>query len=281
MTSEATHDAAVPGVDVETRANDVVRAADGLVALGRTAGAEAWGFARFVLFLLYLVLAIVGFWFGLIAAVLGGLRLTLRFLRFMLLWLSGGQPPAVGSTAPTVAGAAKQDLTWDARLIFYADVARPLARHIVSTQVALRRFWHLGLPRKLATIVMALVFVGLPSLYVIPRPHEVQVTDDNALSHTDGGLLYLIHALDLNDPTVHREYENEYRLFLGKINPQGLKAQIQPGRYYRLWIVGIRWNYFPYTMYPNILWATEIDANGNELTGTALLGQPPPAAPEK
>jgi hypothetical protein len=272
-----THEGAASPVDVDARTANAVRVADGLVAAGRTALLETWDFVRFLLFLVYLVLGVVGFWISVFAALIGAIRVALRVLRLIVLWLSGGHPPPRGGRAPTMAGSTKQELErlWDQRLLLYADVARPLARHLFIAQSAGRRFLHWGIPRKFATVLIIAGFVGLPLVYVIPRPHEVQITDDNALSHADGSLRYIIHALDLSDPTRHREYENEYALHLGKINPQGLKAQLQPGRYYRLWIVGIRWNYFPATLFPNILWATEIDANRNAVTGTALLGVPP------
>ena len=277
MNTGATHTGAVPREDTDARTNRVVHAVDHLAAAARAAVFEAWAFLRFFVFLFYLLLVIVGFWFGLVATGIGVLRMALRAVRVVLLLLSGGHPPPSGGRAPA---AAKQELQrlWATRMLLYADIAVPVARDLVAIKTSLRRFWYWGISRKLATIVMALSFVGLPLLFVIPRPHEVQITDDNAISHTDGALRYLIHGLDLDNPTVNREYENEYALFLGKINPQGLKAQLQPGRFYRLWIVGIRWNYFPATMYPNILWATEIDMNRSAVQGAALLGAPPTSA---
>jgi hypothetical protein len=72
---------------------------------------------------------------------------------------------------------------------------------------------------------------------------------------------YLIHAVDIDDPSHTREYQNEVAWWLGKINPQGLKAQLVPGRFYKLEVVGIRWYFLP-TLYPNIISAEETDANG-------------------
>jgi hypothetical protein len=277
MPTGTTPDAAVPPGDVDRRTTEAVRVADGFVAAGRAAVRETWGVVRFVIFLIYLVLGVIGFWVAAFAALLGVFRLALRVLRLITLWLSGGNPPPREGRAPTVAGAAQQELQrlWDQRLLLYADVARPVARHIVIARAAGRRFLHWAIVRKISAVAVTVCFVGLPLVYIIPRPHDVQITDDNALSHTDGDLKYVIHALNLDDPTETLEYENEYALHLGKINPQGLKAQLQPGRYYRLWIVGIRWNYLPATLFPNILWATEIDANRNPVTGPALLGVPP------
>jgi hypothetical protein len=276
MTNENTHAAAVPSLAVDQRAADAVRVADAMVYAGQMALREIWDFVRFLLFLLYLVLGAAGFWIAVIASVVGVFRITLRVLRLIVLWLSGGHPPPTGGQAPTMEGAAKQELErlWDQRLLLYADVARPVARHILIAKSAGRRFLHWGIGRKVAALLIIVLLVGVPLVYLIPRPHEVQITDDNALSHTDGSVRYLIHALDLDDPTRYREYENEYAVHLLKINPQGLKSQLQPGRYYRLWVVGLRWNYFPATLFPNVLWATEIDANRDPVTGTALLAEP-------
>jgi hypothetical protein len=75
---------------------------------------------------------------------------------------------------------------------------------------------------------------------------------------------YLIHAIDLDDPSQTREYMNENAWWVGKINPQGLKARLVPGRYYKMWVIGLRWWFAP-TLYPNIVSVTETDAKGNAL----------------
>lgn len=284
MASEAVHpESAAGALSVDERTHRAVSFAD---AFARRTGHAAWdlfGFVQFLFFLIYLLLAAIGFWLGFVAAMLGALRMLTRFAKVSLLYMSGGNPPPPEGRAAHLNAMAKQELqrVWDARLLLYADVARPVARHYVAARFATRRFWYWGIMRKLSTITVASLMVGLPLVYLIPRPHEVQITDDNAMSHADGELRYLIHALDLKDPTNHLEYENEYALHLGKINPQGLKSQLVPGRYYRLWIVGLRWYYFPKTAFPNILWATEIDMNGNEITDPALMLAPAASAPQE
>jgi len=107
---------------------------------------------------------------------------------------------------------------------------------------------------------------------VVPRPQYVQITDDNAMDYEPGAnntmtVRYLIHAVDLHSGGAHREYQNEQVWWLGKINPQGLKSQLVPGRYYKLQIVGVRWYFLP-TLYPNIISATETDEAG------AVLNEP-------
>lgn len=285
MATEAVHpDAASSALSVDERTHRAVGIAD---AVARRAGYAAWdlfGFLQFLFFLVYLLLSAIGFWLGALAALLGTVRMAVRFTKGALLYMSGGHPPPPGGRAERLPEAARQEIRrlWDSRLLLYADAARPVARQYVAARFAWRRFWYWGVMRKLSTVLVAAFMVALPLVYIIPRPHEVQITDDNAMSHTDGEIRYLIHALDLHDPSDHLEYENEYALHLGKINPQGLKSQLQNGRYYRLWVVGLRWYYFPKTAFPNILWATEIDKDGNEITGGGLLAKPvTAAAPEE
>jgi len=280
MSSEAASPTTPESIAADQRADRIVAAADGIWSRGSRAAWDLFGFVRFLVFLIYLVVSVVGFWLGLIAALLGFARLLVRLSKALLLYLSGGHPPPLGGPREGAASAAKEELhrLWDSRMLLYADVTRPLARHFVAVRFALRRFWNWTLMRKLSTVLISAVLVGLPLAFIIPRPHEVQITDDNALSHADGELRYLVHALELDDPSSHREYENEYAPYLGKFNPQGLKSQLQIGKCYRLWIVGIRWYYFPKTMFPNIIWAQEIDKNSRVNTGPTLMNAAPMSA---
>ena len=259
------------------RADRIVAAADGMWARGTRATWDMIGFFRFLLFLIYLAVSVVGFWLGLIAALLGFARLLVRFIKAVLLYGSGGHPPPVGGHRESIGSSVKEEIArlWDTRLLLYADVTRPLARHLVAVRFSLRRFWHWTLMRKLSTVLMSALLVGVPLVFIVPRPHEVQITDDNALAHSDGNVRYLVHALDLDQPARHREYENEYAPYLGKFNPQGIKSQLQIGKCYRLWIVGIRWYYFPRSLFPNIIWAQEIDRTSRVNTGPTLMNSAP------
>lgn len=228
---------------------------------------EVLRFAQFLVFLLYLVVGVLGFWLWGLAFVIGSFRLLLKLTRQLLLLISALHPPPTGWTGGGVAERTRAELQrlWNQRLLLYADIALPVGRQLVALNHSARRFWHLPLLHKLSAVVIAGSFVVLPMAYVIPRPHTVQIVDRNSLSHTDGELRYLIHAIDLYDPLKTREYENEYAAYLGKFNPQGLKASLVEGHFYRLWVVGVRWNYLPVTVYPNIISAEEIDKNGNEI----------------
>jgi hypothetical protein len=241
---------------------------------------EVWSFLRLTLFALYLLIAILSFWLWALTAVVGLIRFALRAVMFLLLWLSGGTAPRPGPPAPNMAAALKLELQymWDQRLLVYDELARPLARHLIAGKRITRTFWHWHAFRKAIALVAVGAFIVVPGFYVVPRPHEVQITDDNAVEYdkVTNKTTYLVHALDMHVEGKHREYVNEDAWYFGKINSQGLKSQLQIGRTYRLWVVGIRWYYMP-TLYPNIISATEIDAKGNVVEHPALLAAPAPA----
>lgn len=244
---------------------------------------DVWHVLRFAFFVLYMVLAIVSIWIWLVEVLIGVIRMGLRAVMIVLLWLSGGIAPRPGMPPPlSIAEAIRRDLRyfWAGRLRAYDRVARNAAGHIVSAQRATRTFWHWPIGRQIFALAVALVFIGVPLLYVIPRPHYVQITDDNAIHHTKDGktVIYLVHAVDLFDSNKTREYMNEDAVYLGKVDSQGLKSRIIPGRNYRLWIVGIRWWKYP-RLFPNIISATEVDAQGNTLSDPSrhLVVTRPPA----
>ncbi len=238
---------------------------------------EVWRFLRFLTFIVFLALAILNFWLWVLSAALGLVRLLINALMVGLLWISGGTPPRSGPPAPNVTVAIQRDLDalWQSRLVAYENLARPLARHWVGAQHVMRMFWHWGAGRKATAVLFALLFIAMPAAYVIPRPNYVQVTDDNAVHYDeDGKVSYLIHTTDLETNGLTREYRNEDAWWLGKINSQGLKSQLQPGKNYKFWVVGIRWYYKP-RMFPNIISAIEVDETGATIDRPSRLAAPP------
>jgi hypothetical protein len=262
--------------DVPSREQRIARAeslASGILdGTGRVA-ANIWQLARFVLFAVYLLLSILSIWLWLIGAVFSTLRFFVRAVMIVFLWLSGGIAPPPGAAPLSLAEAIERDLQyfWRSRVVAYRRVTRGLAEQIVGARRATETFWRWTFARQAFALAVAALMLGIPLAYVIPRPHYVQVTDDNAIEYRVGTekVIYLVHAVDLFDPTQTREYINEDAVHLGKFNSQGLKAQIVPGRSYRFWVVGIRWWKYP-RLFPNIIRAQEVDAQGNVLADPSL-----------
>jgi len=221
-----------------------------------------WHHLRFVLFLGYLAVAAVGFWLWIIASALNGVRLLSAGLALFLSWLAGGGVVRTWGTVPE-----STQRVWSRRTRFYRELARPIARAIVTSRRTAVQFWHWGGAHKLAAIIATLLFIFLPAAYVVPRPLTVQILDDNVIQHLstpEGSIRYLIHAASLKDPSKRYEFENERAVHLGKIDPQGLKNFLIAGRYYRVWVVGFRWPWLP-TLFPNLIHATEVDQNGERI----------------
>lgn len=250
----------------------------------RRAARDVWHVLRFVFFIVYIIIGIIATWIWLIEALIGAIRMALRALMIVLLWLSGGIAPRPGPPPRSIAEAIRRDLRyfWAGRVRAYDRFARIAAGHIVGAHRATRTFWHWHVVRKAFALAVAAVFIGVPLLYVIPRPNYVQITDDNAIHHENDGtkVMYLVHAVDLFDKSEPREYINEDVVYLGKVDSQGLKSQLVNGRYYKLWVIGIRWWKYP-RLFPNIITATEVDAQGNVIPNPSRhLLVPQPAQPQ-
>lgn len=281
MSHDTTQAAGHQGNVIAHRGSDPMYVRAERLAAGIERGViDAWLFLRFLVFLLYLVLGVLSFWLWMVSAAIGLVRLGLRALMVPLLWLSGGAAPRPGPPAPNVTVAIQRDLEllWQSRLVAYENFARPVARHWISARQASRTFWHWGMVRKATALAFAVLFGVVPAMFVIPRPHYVQITDDNAVHYENDGakVSYLIHATDLRNRGKTREYENEDAWWLGKVNSQGIKSQLQPGKFYKMWVVGIRWYYMP-RLFPNIIWVYEIDGSGNPVDDPSRLMTPPQA----
>jgi hypothetical protein len=243
--------------------DDAAIRAERIVAHLRGTAIELWRFLRFLPFILFTAFLVLGFWLGVLVAALAVVRFLLRLASLVLLWLSGGIAPRRG---PLPSSGIRATFEREVRLLkAHASLAwdestGPLRRHLNGAAYASRMFWHWHIGRKLLAASAIVFFIAVPWVYLIPRPNDVQISDDNALDYKDDGkaVRYLVHAVDLDEPGRTREYQNEDAWWLGKVNSQGLKSQLQAGRYYRLWVVGIRWWKWP-ILYPNIIRAQEID----------------------
>ena len=273
--------------EAELRAKNIEAAADRWYAIARDLVIHVWEIGRFLLFVLFALLAVIYFWLWVFSAVSFILRFLLRVLMLPLLWMADGTPRRHGESIG-VPEALALDLrtTWAQRDQSYRAIARPLARAFVTAEESLLRFWHFHFAKKIFALVLFFWTVFVPGLYVVPRPHYVQVTNNDAIDYESGNneVRYLVHGVDLFDPSKTREYMNEPAWWFGKLNAQGLKNRLHKGEYYKLWVVGIRWFYLP-TLYPNIIWATEVDRNGHPIDDENYMvpeeePEPPGAQPQ-
>ncbi|MGE3276989.1 MAG: hypothetical protein AB7O67_17900 [Vicinamibacterales bacterium] len=264
-------------------ADDAAVRAERIIAFLRGAAIDLWRFLRFLPFVVFLAFLVLSFWLAAFTAAIAVVRAVLRLVAVILLGLSGGLAPRRGTAPPgTLRDKARRELrllrvhaslTWE-------ESVGPFRRHWRGAGYGWRMFWHWHIGRKLLAVITVALLIVLPWFYFIPRPYDVQVTDDNAIDYQSDGQIvrYLVHAVDLNERNQTREFMNEDAWWLGKINAQVIKSQIQEGRYYRMWVVGIRWWKWP-TLYPNIIRAQEIDEHGRRIENPSLL-RAAPVVPE-
>lgn len=239
-----------------------------------------WWHFRFVFFVVFLLLAVVLFWLGLFSLVLALLRFILAGVATVLAWLGGKGPHGTGPGTAAELRAGFRTM-WRQRATHYHDLARPIVRGSIALRDMGVRWWHWSPGHKVLALVVGFAFVAVPFTYIVPRPHLVQIIDNNALEHHNtkaGQVRYLVHAASLTAPGHLQEYSNERAVWLGKIDPQGLKNKLVVGRYYRLWVIGIRWQFLP-TLFPNIISATEVDARGNAVASPSGLIPHVPSEP--
>jgi len=260
----ASHPSSLPsdgGHDAEHRIEESV---DHFLARVRRIVRDSFELVRFLVFVVYMLGAILAFWLWAVSEVMLLIRTVIYGIVQVILWVSGGIPRVPGET---MTEALRRDLNtrWSQRTRTYATLARPLAARYAYSRRAAVTFWFWSVPRKAMAVLLVMAFVVVPALYIVPRPHYVQVVDDNSLQYdTEGKTMYLINAVDLFEIGKTREYVNETAWWLGKVNPQGLKNRLHPGRFYKLWVIGIRWYWMP-RLFPNIVWALETDSQGNLL----------------
>lgn len=251
------------------RAERVVARAEAAVDSARALSGRVDHAVAFAFFVAYLLLAVINFWLGVLAAIVGTAHAALRGVMLVVLFASGGVAPAPGPRPASVIEHARRNgrRVRGKATIWLLQRRREAARLASSVRSGSRTFWFLSFERKLVSAFVVALGVGIPAVFLVPRPHDVRVTDDNAMHYTEGGgrVVYLIHAVDLAHPGQTREYVNEDAWWLGKVNSQGLKSRIQLGRQYRFWVVGLRWYYLP-RLFPNVISAVEIHPDGRPVT---------------
>lgn len=215
---------------------------------------------QFILFLVFTLTAILRFWLLCVTLLLHLLRVALHLLTIPLRTAAGASPKRRGHPKPPLLEVGNLGST------LHFELVKPLQHFWLEVTDGVRSFLFYTFARKTLVVMLTFLLVIVPGSYLVPRTHTVQILDNNVLNNQSSKLDttsvgYLIHAIDLDDPTHTREYSNEDAWWLGKVNSQGLKANLVPGRYYKMRIVGLRWWYAP-TLYPNIISVVETDAKG-------------------
>ncbi len=245
-------------------------------------GISEWVYnLRFLAFGLYLILAVITFWLWVLTSVLWVIRTVLHFFAAILMWIGGGGWHSIRGRNPLQVFGAWLGRFWRDRMGHYRAAARPIARGYVTVRDGMVTFWKWGPAHKVAALLATVLFVIIPGTYIVPRSHYVQIIDNDVIeTHNppNGVIRYLVHAVDLEDPSKRYEYQNERAVWLAKIDPQEIKNSLVPGRFYRLKVIGIRWPWIP-TLFPNIISAAETDIEGNILEEPNGL-IPVPVGPE-
>lgn len=208
-------------------------------------------------FMFYVITCILRFWMWTITTILNLMRVLMRVVTTPLRRMAGIQ------------GHFKEDIASSALSTSMISELRfellvPFLRLIAYAGGILKTFWTIDVPRKIIAIILNICFIVGPALWVIPRSFFIEVVDPNALVPAQSGKGYLILARDPHFPKIKFEFENENVLYLGKLNSPGLKAKFVTGKFYKIKVIGVRW-YWPIPLYPNIITAEEVNADGQPI----------------
>lgn len=231
----------------------------------RRHGVNIFGAFRGLAFFIYLIFAFLSFWLWIGGAIFFIIRAIPFFIGRIMLVLADGVPEVLDEPGLPLGERLQRHSSraWGRRDLVYERYSTPFARSYIATRDATQRFMHWHFGRKLMFLTVAVFLFGIPMMYIIPRPIYVQLIDDNAINvDSEGVTRYLVHGVGIYNHKTYEMRNDPNWLFL-KFNPQGLQNRLQVGRYYRLWVIGIRW-WVP-QIFPNVLWATEIDSTGKPI----------------
>ncbi len=217
---------------------------------------------RILLFVVYVLIAILRFWIWFLEKVLTTLRMLIRLLTV---------PLGVASGLPFGASfKAKSDNFFFKSFwkYTYFTIIREFLIEVRDTMIIVREgiytFWELSFARKVVVLVIPFFLVLGPLGFIIPRPQEVEIVAINSIRDniaTAGDASYVILAKGFDGPHDFRQYVNKDAWWLTKVNSQRLKTILKEGKKFQVWIVGYR-IVFPIEMYPNMVYAVELDENG-------------------
>ncbi|MBU3576069.1 hypothetical protein [Polynucleobacter sp. UK-Mo-2m-Kol15] len=220
---------------------------------------------RILLFIVYVFIAIFRFWIWFLEKVLTTMRMLLRFLTI---------PLGVASGLPFEALYKAQESNlffksfWKyTYFMVIGEFLIEVRKTIIIIQSSIFTFWELTFARKVIVLVIPFFLVLGPLGFIIPRPQEVEIVAINSIRDniaTAGDASYVILAKGFDGPNDFRQFVNKDAWWLAKVNSQRLKTILKEGKKFQVWLVGYRIA-FPIEMYPNMVYAIELDEDGKPL----------------
>lgn len=217
---------------------------------------------RILLFVAYVLTSILRFWIWFLEKVLTILRMLIRLITV---------PLGVASGVPYGASlrAEKDNFFFKSFWKYtYFTVIREFLIEVRDTIILIREgiytFWDLSFARKVVVLVVPFFLVLGPLGFIVPRPQEVEIVAINSIRDNiakAGDESYVILAKGFDGPHDFRQYVNKDAWWLTKVNSQRLKTILKEGKKFQVWVVGYR-IVFPIEMYPNMVYAVELDENG-------------------
>lgn len=217
---------------------------------------------RILLFVAYVLTSVLRFWIWFLEKTLTILRMLIRLVTV---------PLGVASGLPYGASlrAEKENFFFKSFWKYaYYTVVREFLVEVRDSFILIREgvytFWDLSFARKVVVLVIPFFLVIGPLGFIVPRPQEVEIVAINSIKDniaTAGNESYVILAKGFDGPHDFRQYVNKDAWWLTKVNSQRLKTILKEGKKFEVWIVGYR-IVFPIEMYPNMVYAVELDENG-------------------
>jgi hypothetical protein len=230
---------------------------------------------RILLFIAYVLTSILRFWIWFLEKVLKTLRMLIRLITVPL-GLASGLPYGASLRAEEDNFFFKSFWQYT-----YFTIIREMLVEVRDTIILIREgiytFWSLSFSRKVVVLVIPFFLVIGPLGFIVPRPQEVEIVAINSIRDnisTAGNASYVILAKGFDGPNDFRQYVNEDAWWLTKVNSQRLKTILKEGKKFEVWIVGYRIA-FPIEMYPNMVYAIELDENGKPSPVELKSAKPP------
>lgn len=226
------------------------------LAHSRRAFGEIWALLQVLLFVVYLVLAAVSFWLAALSLLLVVPRLIAHVGMVPVLWLAGGL-----RGRGEAGGLRDEARHWWRTSGRYQWLVAPDGGPLESLRRGGRRFRQFSMARKLLAVLVTFYLVVLPALFLVPRPRDVRVVDNNMLVVNGTTVRHLVHAQPLGGAGLNDLFRTDGAWWFGHPQPENLRARLRPGRTVRIWIIGVRW-WLP-TLFPTIIAVSDPDERGD------------------